>query len=89
WINADGYVSTGQGVLGNNMYAYCGNNPVNRIDSGGVFWDIVFDVVSLVASVVEVFNNPSDPWAWGGLAGDLVDLVPIVTGVFDPYVWMA
>ncbi|MBP3686073.1 MAG: hypothetical protein J6J21_03485 [Clostridia bacterium] len=31
WINAVGYVSTGQGVLGNNMYAYCGNNPVNRI----------------------------------------------------------
>ena len=25
-------VSTGQGVLGNNMFAYCNNNPVN-------FWD--------------------------------------------------
>ncbi|MBQ2730889.1 MAG: hypothetical protein IJF24_02590 [Clostridia bacterium] len=52
-----------------------------RIDVGGEFWDTIFDVVSLVASVVEVFNNPSDPWAWAGLAGDLVDLVPIVTGV--------
>ncbi|MDD6263310.1 MAG: hypothetical protein PUA83_09555 [Clostridiales bacterium] len=28
WINADGYVSTGQSRLGNNMFAYCLNNPV-------------------------------------------------------------
>ena len=35
FINADGYASTGQGFVGNNMFAYCGNNPVNRIDSGG------------------------------------------------------
>ena len=25
--------------------------------------------------------NPGDPWAWAGLAGDIVDLVPFVTGV--------
>ena len=35
FINADGYVSTGQGVLGNNMFAYCGNNPVNLFDEYG------------------------------------------------------
>ena len=35
FINADTYVSTGQGVLGFNMYAYCLNDPVNRIDVGG------------------------------------------------------
>jgi len=28
FINADGYVSTGQGLSGNNMFSYCGNNPV-------------------------------------------------------------
>lgn len=35
WINADGFVSTGQGILGNNMFAYCLNNPVNYEDSDG------------------------------------------------------
>ena len=43
WINADGYVSTGQGVLGNNMFAYCGNNPVNRVDPTGQFWKELWD----------------------------------------------
>ena len=35
FINADALVSTGQGLLGNNMFAYCLNNPSNRIDVGG------------------------------------------------------
>lgn len=35
FINADGLLSTGQGVLGYNMYAYCGNNPVNFSDYTG------------------------------------------------------
>ena len=35
FINVDSYVSTGQGIIGNNMYAYCGNNPIMRSDRGG------------------------------------------------------
>ena len=38
FISADGYISTGQGILGNNMYAYCGNNPVMRVDPTGEAW---------------------------------------------------
>ena len=38
FINADSYVSTGQGIIGYNMFAYCGNNPINRVDSNGQFW---------------------------------------------------
>ena len=38
YISADGYVSTGQEINGYNMFAYCGNNPVNRIDSSGTNW---------------------------------------------------
>ena len=52
-----------------------------RRDDGGEFWDTIFDVVSLVFSVVDVIANPSDPWTWVGLAGDVVDLVPFVSGV--------
>ena len=81
FINADAYASTGQGLLGNNMFAYCGNNPVMRQDSEGNFWDIAFDIVSLGASIVEVWVNPADPLAWAGLAGDAIDLIPFVTGV--------
>jgi len=37
FINADAFVSTGQGLTGNNMFAYCGNNPVTyEDDSGGM-----------------------------------------------------
>lgn len=40
FINADGYVSTGQGLLGNNMFAYCGNNPVLHRDICGTRHEI-------------------------------------------------
>ncbi len=34
------------------------------------------------SSVVDVINNPDDPWAWAGLVGDLIDVaVPCVGGV--------
>ena len=35
FINADVYLSTGQGVLGHNCYAYCSDNPIIRIDISG------------------------------------------------------
>ena len=34
FLNADALVSTG-GLLGNNMFAYCNNNPENTIDIAG------------------------------------------------------
>lgn len=35
WINADSFASTGQGIVGCNMFAYCLNNPTNLIDKTG------------------------------------------------------
>ena len=35
FISADVYMTTGQGVLGGNMFAYCLNNPVNMFDTLG------------------------------------------------------
>ena len=36
FISSDVYLSTGQGVLGHNSYAYCLNNPVNMVDTDGL-----------------------------------------------------
>ena len=77
----DVLTATPMGLTDKNLYAYCDNNPVVRVDHGGQFWDTVFDVISLGASIVEVCVNPTDPWAWAGLAGDAIDLIPFVTGV--------
>ena len=38
FLNADAFASTGQGILGNNMFAYCGNNPISRVDATGQAW---------------------------------------------------
>ena len=84
FINADStntLMNTPMAYTDKNLYAYCDNNPVMRVDNGGEFWDTVFDVVSLCFSVVDVIKNPDDPWAWAGLAADVVSLaVPFATG---------
>ena len=44
FINADSYASTGQGVLGNNMFAYCYNNPIGYVDENGdsaIWWALL------------------------------------------------
>ena len=64
-----------------NLFAYCDNNPVHRIDASGYAWETIFDVASLCLSMAEVAVNPADAWAWIGLAADFVDLVPFVTGL--------
>ena len=41
FISADRYISTGQSVIGNSMFAYCDNNPINRADENGEFWHLL------------------------------------------------
>ena len=48
FISADVYMSTGQGVLGGNMWAYCGNNPVCRYDTSGRLWKEILDLVGSI-----------------------------------------
>ena len=49
FISADGYVSTGQGIAGNNMFAYCGNNPAVNADDDGDFWHLIVGALVGVA----------------------------------------
>ena len=52
FINVDGFVSAGPSIIGKNMYAYCGNNPVNRCDSTGCFWLAALLTVTVTALIL-------------------------------------
>ena len=58
FISADVYMSTGQGVLGGNMWAYCLNNPVNRFDTCGTWsmpnWEKIAIGIAAIAVGVAV-----------------------------------
>jgi len=57
FISADNYPSTGQGLTGNNMFAYCGNNPVSRADNSGEFWVTAVLVSALVAGTISAVTD--------------------------------
>ena len=81
FINADIYVSTGQGVLGNNMFAYCGNNPVNRVDPTGKIWWLVAAVAVVVVACTVVLSGCSkEPTSDVGAAQPYVNM----SGSNDP-----
>jgi len=65
FLNADTYTSTGQGLTGNNMFAYCGNNPTSRADQSGKFWNyvigaVVGGVVSAVTTAVQSYKETGE-----------------------------
>ena len=73
FISADNYPTTGQGLTGNNMFAYCGNNPVSRADEGGEFWNVVAGAVigAAISAVTQIVTNVvtcQDWYAGVGLA---------------------
>ena len=69
FITADDYPTTGQGLTGNNMFAYCGNNPAVRADNGGQFWNIVIGaaagaaISAIVTGISSYKENGEVNWA--------------------------
>ncbi|HEX2938555.1 MAG TPA: RHS repeat-associated core domain-containing protein [Ruminiclostridium sp.] len=55
FLNADNQVSVGSDLTGMNLFAYCGNNPVNREDTDGSSWfsNIAKSVVSTVKTAIK------------------------------------
>jgi RHS repeat-associated protein len=51
FLNADVYLSTGTGLIGQNMYLYCDNNPVVRFDPGGDIWIEILLALALVGGI--------------------------------------
>ncbi len=76
------YLGDGEELHNYNLFAYCGNNPVMRTDpSGHVILETLFDIFSLIVSGIDLLSDPKDPVRVLGFLGDLVDLVPTLTGV--------
>ena len=60
FINADEYVTTGQGFVGFNMFAYCLNNPVMFSDFSGdyaIYWLVIVINVSRAAKKIMASHN--------------------------------
>ena len=43
FLNGDNYGGQVGTILSHNIYAYCGNNPINRSDPSGLFWQELFE----------------------------------------------
>ena len=68
FINADSYATTGQGLLGANMFAYCRNSPVIRIDLYGKE-----DVTIEIPLAVNTYIIQNDAFIFATATVSLVD----------------
>ena len=77
FINADRYIQTAQGFYDKNVFSYCENDPVNRVDTEGDFWWFTAAIGAAIGAVVsgvkQVVSNvmSGDNW-YNGLAGAVV-----------------
>ena len=95
FISADAFVSTGQGVLGYNMFAYCNNNPVMGYDPSGEI--AISTLITLIVGIIAVAATISDINQISGLKlerisstdnGDTEDNVGIINSykILTPWV---
>lgn len=72
FINADEYVSTGQGILGNNMFAYCNNNPITYTDSSGE--SLTVAALIFIGSAI-IFGAGAGAFSAACSGGDTEDII--------------
>ena len=51
FINIDGVMGVNADMSTYNLFAYCGNNPINRYDAGGMFWK------EIISGILHSVNN--------------------------------
>ena len=87
FINADSYLQTAQGFYDKNVFSYCENDPVNRVDTEGDFWllgVIGAAVGAIVGGVSKVVANactgrPLSEGIGGAIAGGAVSGAIVAT----------
>ena len=62
FINGDSLVTDLQGLIGLNLFSYCGNNPINRADPSGMFWKKIGSWFKEVSRKIEQFLTPSNAY---------------------------
>ena len=70
FFNGDSHLN--DDTLGNNLFSYCGNNPIKRIDEQGKFWNVVAGAAigAIVSFVGTAVANVSSGRAWNnGIIG--------------------
>lgn len=96
FLNADGLVSTGQGLLGNNMFTYCGNNPILNVDPAGNFFFTALGAATgfiggaVTTGLMNLVTNSNDDLLsagingakGGAIAGAGVDAALLLVGCF-------
>ncbi len=62
FLNADGYISTGIGIFGHNMFAYCNNSPIITKDKNGeVLCTLLGASIGALTSVLFKSIETDDP----------------------------
>ena len=79
FISADSFILVGGSSSSLNLFAYCGNNPVNRVDYGGNFFAELWDFAQAAASEIGKAIGVMSP-AYAGCGGVAVADGPLPFG---------